>query len=70
MFELPNKPPRKRYKGINCSGSKLSMKQAREIREEYGKGDTSYAKLAKKYRVDASTIGRIIRKELWVENEN
>ena len=56
-------------KGSNHN-SKLSPRDIREIRERYVDEKISYAKLAKDYPVDASTIGRIIRKELWADEQS
>lgn len=45
--------------------AKLTNDDVVFIRNEYSKGNTSYAKLATKYNVNKSTIGRIIRKQGW-----
>lgn len=49
--------------------AKLNWALVEEIREEYANTKTSYAKLGQKYNVDASTVGRIIRREAWTEQE-
>jgi len=36
---------------------------AQAIREEYAKGDTSYADLAEEFSTSKSTVGRIVRGE-------
>ena len=53
---------------IFLSDPKLMMKQARQIRKEYATGDFTYEKLAKRYKVGISTIGKVINNELCRED--
>ncbi len=55
-------------RGSKNPSAKLNWQIVKEIRKEYESIKISYVKLAKKYHVDASTIGRIIRKEIWPSN--
>ncbi len=54
--------------GEKHGGSKLTEKQVAQIREEYKKGNTTYRKLGKKYDIDYSTIGKIIRGKRWMHS--
>lgn len=47
--------------------AKLTWKLVRKIREERAEAKTPYGELAKKYNISSSTIGRVIRRESWVE---
>jgi hypothetical protein len=45
--------------------AKLSMSIAKQIRDEYNKGDTTHRLLAKKYKVDKSSIQRLLARKAW-----
>lgn len=49
----------------NSKVAKLSMEQAREIREIHSKNKVTQTFLAAKYGVHQSVISRIINKEIW-----
>lgn len=51
--------------GENNGSSKLALSTVKEIRDTYAKGELSQRKLAKKYKVCQTTIGKIIRNENW-----
>lgn len=51
--------------GEKAALSKLTNQQASEIRKQYNDTKISYPKLAKKYGVNKSTIGRIVRQETF-----
>ena len=53
----------------NRNVTRLSIEKVREIRIEYSQGNTSYRKLAKKYNIEHSSIGAIIRNELWKDEQ-
>lgn len=67
MFWLYERKP-KILKGIKHPNSKLTWKMVREMREDHAKGGMSYPQLAKKYRISKSAVGRIIRREAWIED--
>jgi hypothetical protein len=46
--------------------AKITQRQAKEIRERHKAGE-SYSALARAYDIGESSVGRIIRKEIWVE---
>ena len=52
-------------KGEGHLMAKLSENDVRDIRSEYALGNTSHRKLGRKYGVDKSLIGRIIKRKLW-----
>jgi hypothetical protein len=49
----------------NHGNVKLNEIKVKEIREKYGKGGTTYRKLAEEYGVHDVTIRRIIRRKFW-----
>ena len=51
--------------GENHSQAKLTQGKIIKIRKLYKQRNTSYAKLAKKFRVNSTTIAQIIRYEAW-----
>jgi len=53
--------------GSKNPSAKLTWKLVRQIREEHAETGMSHKKLAKKYNISSSTIGRVIRRESWVE---
>ena len=55
-------------RGEESNNHKLNWEEVREIRSEYAKGGESLCSLARKYNVDFSNIGYIIRNKTWVEN--
>jgi hypothetical protein len=51
--------------GEHHARAKLTELEVLEIRQEYAKGNSSYSYLSKLYGVTESTIGKIVRGELW-----
>jgi len=51
----------------NRSNNKLTMEGATEIRRLYKTGDFTQRKLGRLYRINQTTIGKIIRNENWIE---
>lgn len=47
--------------------SKLTLEQVRQMRKEYEEGATQ-SQLAKKYQVNVSHVGRIVRGEMWQDD--
>lgn len=45
--------------------AKLDEELVRDIRKEYAEGGTSHVKLAVKYDLGVSTIGKMLRRETW-----
>lgn len=56
--------------GVYNATAKLTPALVQDIREEYAKGGISYRELATLYGVTSSNIGRIIRRETWLEEKN
>jgi len=52
-------------KGEGNGNSKLTDTQVKEIRDKYAKGGATYKKLADEYKVDKTTIERIITRITW-----
>lgn len=52
----------------NHHNAKLNWDKINKIRQERKENDTSYQKLADKYNVYLSTIAKIIRNELWQDD--
>lgn len=57
-------------KGRSSSGeshpfAKLTQDEVVEIRKLYAQGNVSYAVLSRQYKVDSSTIGSIVKGEIW-----
>lgn len=52
-------------KGEGNTKAKLTEKQVRKIREEFGKGGVSLASLSRKYFVTTATISAVVRRESW-----
>lgn len=52
-------------KGEQAPKAKLTSAQVEIIRKEYAKGKTTHRKLAKKYGVNHSSIGALIRRSHW-----
>jgi hypothetical protein len=48
--------------GEKHPSAKLSSGQAREIRERYGSGGTSYARLGRDYGVSPITVRKVVRR--------
>lgn len=53
--------------GRNTRAVKLSIEKAREIREIYSSGTSSYRKLAKQFGVHRLTIQSVIQGKRWAE---
>lgn len=53
--------------GIKNPSSKLTWRIVEEIRNEYKNGYSTYDSLAEKYNVSTSTIGRLLRRETWIQ---
>lgn len=51
--------------GEGGSGTKLSVEEVLKIRKLYKTGKYTYSKLAKKFNIDTTTVGYIIRNETW-----
>lgn len=47
------------------NGAKINMNIALQIREDYATGQWNYTQLGKKYNIDKTTIGMIIRNKTW-----
>lgn len=60
----------KTVKGEKHGRAKLNWQQVREIRERYAEGGTSTRKLGKEYSVDGKVIHKIVRNEIWIEEES
>ena len=58
-------PPRKGRPGHLNQAAKLTKCQVPEIREKYASGQYSYPELAKEYNVCTATIGRVVRRETY-----
>lgn len=54
-----------RLKGEKAGRAKLSEEQVREIRVLYATGDYTYRSLGKKYGVNKTPIGYIIKRINW-----
>jgi hypothetical protein len=54
------------WKGKRSPNAKLSDQQADEIRQMYVKGNISWEKLAKMFKTNKRTIGRIVRRETYI----
>lgn len=52
-------------KGSKANKSDLTEMDVLQIRSQYANGNTSYAKLSKKYGVCARMIGAIVNRENW-----
>ena len=55
--------------GENSPCSKLTWLQVREMREEYPKGGTTHAQLAKRYGVSTQTIQCVLENKTWKSDE-
>lgn len=53
--------------GSKNPASKLTWEIVRSIRDDYKKGCATQKNLSEKYNVSPSTIGKILRRESWVE---
>ncbi len=58
MSKKKTLPPR-------TDSAKLTEQGVRQIRRYYSLGDWTYQQLANRYGVSFSTIGKVVRKEVW-----
>ncbi len=52
-------------RGSACGASRLTEEQTDSIREHYAGGRTSQRKLASRFGISQSQVGRIVRRENW-----
>lgn len=57
--------PRRRQKGEQNSGARLSVEDVRQIKQLLSNGELSQTEIGKRFDVAISTIGRISRAEQW-----
>lgn len=59
--------PRTQPKGAKAYAAKLTATQIEDIRRSYARGASTQSMLAKRYGVAKSTIGRVVRGEVYRE---
>lgn len=59
-----------RERGEEHHSSKLTWDEVGEIRSRYANTEASQYDLASEYGVSASTVGEIVRREIWTERES
>ena len=61
--------PSFRARGERHGNAKLTAEQVRAIRRDRAAHDTAFRVLAERFNVSVSTVGRVLRREIWAAPE-
>ena len=61
--------PSFRARGERHGNARLTAEQVRAIRQDRAAHDTAFRVLAERYGISVSTVGRVLRREVWAAPE-
>ncbi len=61
--------PSFRAQGERHGNARLTAQQVRAIRRDRAAHDTAFRVLAERYGISVSTVGRVLRREIWAAPE-